>query len=134
MITRNSPLPILRRVCKLSRRQLVLARISNPLILSNTFALLIHRQPHPSSPLTPAHPKPQNVQVSNIRQNPNPNPTPTNHTKVIFQNPERFKPPPEHHRYKPASSCPHPPNSETRAPSAEKQDHTPRETRRRRPR
>ena len=59
MITRNSPLPILRRVCKLSRRQLVLARISNPLILSNTFALLIHRQPHPSSPLTQPIPNPK---------------------------------------------------------------------------
>ena len=62
MIPRNSPLPILRRVCKLSRRQLVLARISNPLILSNTFALLIHRQPHPSSLIpspSPAQPKPQ---------------------------------------------------------------------------
>ncbi len=47
MITRNSPFPILRRVCKLSRRQLALACIRNRPILSNTFALLLHPQPKP---------------------------------------------------------------------------------------
>lgn len=71
MIPRNSPLPILRRVCKLPRRQLVLARIRNPLILSHTFALY-HRQPHPHPlSLLPLHPKPQNFIYFHIHQNTN---------------------------------------------------------------
>jgi hypothetical protein len=42
MITRNNPLTILRRVRKLSRRQLAIARIGDPLILRNAFALFTH--------------------------------------------------------------------------------------------
>jgi hypothetical protein len=133
MITRNSPLPILRRVCKLSRRQLVLARISNPLILSNTFALYISSSASSLIPLTRAQPSP-NPKTSRYLKFAKTQTQTHTHKSPKYKNTERFKPLPEHHRYKPTSSCPHPPNSETRAPSAEKQDHTPRETRRRRPR
>jgi hypothetical protein len=57
-------------MCKLPRRQLVLARIRNPLILSNTFALFIHRQPHPLTPLTPVQkPKPPNVYLTFAKKN-----------------------------------------------------------------
>jgi hypothetical protein len=39
MVTRNSPLPILRRLRKLPRRHLAIASVGNPLIFRNTFTL-----------------------------------------------------------------------------------------------
>jgi hypothetical protein len=85
MIPRNSPLPILRRVCKLPRRQLVLARIRNPLIFSHTFALY-HRQPHPHPhppSLLPLHPNPPKLHLlSHSPKHQHSHPQITKHPKI----------------------------------------------------